>query len=179
MKNLLILAVLAFGFVGCKQVNIPNGEIPAQYLDLAKTYMGTYSGNFSGNNGSLKLELVGSKVVGTFSGEVNDILGDVRCGSIIGNLTSIQIDDSARVLQAAKFDFSPNQCNFVMGRSLNLDFSKDQRSFHASILKDSYPLEICNNGYPYPFPRGPRFPGPFPQCRIEYQNTYLDGQFQR
>ena len=181
MKKFLVLAVLPFMFAltSCKEVAVPNGEVPAQYLDLAKSYMGSYSGNFEGNSGTLTLSLVGNKVVTSFKGQVNDILGDVRCNSQIGDVTSIQIDDKEKVLQYANIHFSPNACGAVQGRSLTLHFSKDAASFRAQILGEVVPVYICTN-YPYPMPGQP-YPTPFPQqqCRVDYQYNYLTGQFAR
>jgi hypothetical protein len=184
MKKILVLAILplVFALTSCKQVDLPNGEVPAQYLTLAKTYMGRYSGAFEGNDGTLTLSLVGNKVVTTFSGQVNDILGDVRCNSQIGDVASIQIDNNAQFLQYANIHFSPNACGSIQGRTLVLHFSKDSSSFRADILKEVIPVYNCTNStFPipgeYPNPSPPTFPNP--QCRIIYQYDYLTGQFAR
>ena len=192
MRKILILATLpiAMALTSCKQVDITNGEIPAQYTDLAKPYMGIYSGSFEGNDGSLKLELVGKKVVATFSGKINDILGDASCESQIGNLTTIQIDDSQKVLEDAEFNFLPNRCFNIEGRSLSLNFSKNLQnlSFDAAILKQTIPYQVCNYalemaalpGIPSPTPPMPMpIPRPIPQCHTEFQRVYFTGHFKR
>ena len=181
MKKFFVLAVLplVFALTACKQVDVPNGEVPAQYLELAKTYMGSYSGNFEGNPGTITLSLVGNKVMTSFKGQVNDILGDIRCNSQIGDVATIQIDNKEKYLQYASIHFSPNACGAVQGRSLALHFSKDAKSFGAQILREVVPVYICTS-YPYPIP-GRAYPTPFPQqqCRIDYQYDYLTGQFAR
>jgi hypothetical protein len=162
------LATLGLNLTGCKQVTIVNGEIPAEYLELAKNYMKTYHGSFEGNSGDLGLSLNGKKVVLSFAGKVNDITGDDRCQSQIGNLTSLQINNKGTQVESATFDFTPNHCYYIEGRNLNLSFSRDGTQFTASILREMRPYVTCQVTPP---------PTSVQVCQTNYQYFWMYGAF--
>ncbi len=166
------LVLASFILASCKQVAIPNGEVPKEYLDLAKTYIATYQGGFGTNSGALKISLDGSKLQASFKGDVNDVTGDASCGSVIGDLLSIQVNDQGTELEAASFAFSPNKCSQIQGKSLDLIFLPDGpvMQLSASILKETKSVEVCTKRPP---------PSTAQDCHPDYQNYYFSGIFEK
>ncbi len=156
----------------CKQVTIVNGELPAEYIELAKIYMTSYHGSFNSNAGDLHLSLNGKKIVVSFTGDVNDITGDEYCDSKMGDLKMLQVNDQGTMIEAASFAFDPGRCSEISGRSFDLTFSQDPKKLQAQavILKEIRPIQVC-------VVTGP--PNPVQICHIDYQNYYMGGVFSK
>ena len=167
-----IFLILAFAISGCKQITISNGEIPVEYLDLAQKYVATYQGRFNSNQGSLKIEMKDKKLHASFTGQINDITGDVTCESAIGDLKSLQVNDAGTILEAASFAFSPNHCVDIQGRSLDLIFVPDGPSIQmaATLLKETKEVQVCEPSLP---------PGSGEKCHADFENYYFSGVFEK
>jgi hypothetical protein len=57
LSFVLSVAALAVTMSACKSVDTPDGKIPAEYVDMAKTYEGTYEGQFDGLKGELTFKM--------------------------------------------------------------------------------------------------------------------------
>ena len=173
-KNIFLVGGLISLFIlaGCKQISFPNGEVPSNYLELIKKYTADYKGAIGSNQGVLQISFDGKKFHAKFSGKINDITGNIGCQSVIGDLQSIQINDSGTELEAASFAFSPNYCPEIRGRSLDLIFTQkaSKLEMSAMILNEVKEVQICQDTPP---------PSPTHSCRIDFQNLYFTGAFEK
>ncbi len=172
MTTNMTVLVLAFSISGCKQIDTPNGEAPKEYLELLKGYIADYKGAMDANPGVLRLFFDGKKFHIGFTGKINDVTGDERCKSQLGDLQSIQVNDEGTILEAASFAFSSPNCQLILGRSVNLIFSKNgpRLELSVSILKEFRQIQICQDTPP---------PSPTRTCRRDIQNFYFSGIFEK
>ncbi len=166
----LLLCVLLLA--ACKQIATSNGEVPANYVELVKNYVADYKGAMDLNQGVLSLSFEAAKFRAHFKGKVNDITGNEKCQSQIGDLISIQVNDSGSILESATFGFSPNHCPEIKGNSLELIFTPIglKLGVSAIILRETKELQICQdiqgaNGAP--------------NCHPDLQNFYFTGIFEK
>ena len=181
MKRILvsILALMTVGLTGCDNtVEMPNGQVPAQYLDKAKALEGTYKGKFLNHRGTLTVKFEGNKPVLTFDdGGANDLL-DRRCHSRIGDLYAVRVGGKRNdpKLKTAYFSFDPGQCN-IRGRTVNLDI-KDLGGGHirldVAILGNQIPEQVCEY-VPSPNPNVP----PSQNCHLEWRDEWYAGRFSK
>lgn len=151
MKGIaLILTALAL--VGCKDIQIQEGRIPAEYLPVAAQYMGNYSGQFNGTPAEISLWLEGDVVkVKYVDARGSDILAP-QCESSFGHLKSITVSGEQKnpQLDVANFAFDPGKCpNMAMGRMLVIMFKKKSSTLKMApaILQrwDRCPWPECTN----------------------------------
>ena len=143
LPTLTLLALSA-----CKEVKVENGEVPDQYRDMAKAYMGTYKGKMDGDAGAVTLALNGRKVVMTYKDARGTDILDPMCSSVIGQLKSVKVAKDGKVykLEAATFAFEPGHCwGDVDGREVVLNFKKKEPQIQvgASILLRQEWQERC------------------------------------
>jgi hypothetical protein len=169
-KHYAVLALIALSASACeKDIQIVDGQIPAQYLPEAQAMMGTYSGRFVNSSNALNLSLEGNLVVLT---PAHDLI-DVRCGSSIGALTSVGVTKDANKVHhitSATFDFNPGLCIDVQGDHIDLSFNTDT-DVTASIYDHSDARVVCTivGGYPY----GP----PYESCGTILTPIFRVGEF--
>ena len=146
MKAILLTVLAALALAGCREVEVPNGEIPTQYMGAAQKYMGTYQRTDRGGMGELTIEMRGQKVVAMYRGNPNDLIG-AGCGSQIGLLKTITVDEkgSEYILKGAKFAFDPGACTEVQGRQLHLSFreKRGQILMSGDILENTQFRQEC------------------------------------
>jgi hypothetical protein len=122
---------LVIGLSACKTVKTPEGKIPSEYLDAAKTLAGTYQGQFNGVPSEILLKFDGAAPILTYSNSTgHDLLG-VGCGSEIGKLAGVSLDPLAYV-ETAYFALSPGNCP-VEGRIVTLKFKNQGGDTVASV----------------------------------------------
>ena len=112
LSKIFLFSVCTLLLTSCKYVKIKEGRIPERYLSIAKKYEGSYPGEFQGRQGTLKVELHGTKAVLTFiNGSDNDLLGS-ECNSSIGDLTYLKLGGTREkpILHSATFKFDPGSC---------------------------------------------------------------------
>lgn len=168
------LLVLGLSLVGCKEIQIKDGQIPTQYKAAAQKYMGSYSGKFEGIPGKINLTLEGNIVHINYTSEGgnNDILG-AQCESNFGNLETIYISGTEEkpTLDQANFKFNPNRCgNEIKGRTLYLYFKNKSGVIYmdASIVKRQEWEHRCDGSSPPPA-----------GCREHPVNVFIRGSFQK
>lgn len=175
MKKMIQISILLsalFVLASCDDIDTPNGEIPAKYLDLAKQYEGVYVGVFNGVKGELTIKLNGNKPELSFSGEEGTDILDRDCKSQFGDLKSINgsNDDGKLTLETAVFNFDPNLCRrLVQDRSIRLNFENGGKKIEASMLQYLRTRQVCDVvGFP-----------PTQRCRDEVDSRYLYGDFRK
>ncbi len=181
LKNIMkILAVglSAMAAIACNEIDVPNGQIPADYRETAVAYMGTYTGRIDGRTGQLTFTMnENGKVTAQYSdARGNDMLSP-ECGSIIGNLKQIRGNERGgrKTLEWAAFAFNPNNCLDVMGEELSVSFkteSNGQVKINTQLLLSFERYEDC---WWAPRPGG----GSQRECRTNYQYDYLNGVFKK
>lgn len=175
----ILLITPLFGLAACKDVKTPDGKIPADYVDEAQAYMGTYDGKFDGRRGTITLSLNGDRPVVQFNSDSgsNDIAGN-NCNSEVGQLESVDIDKKKDQyeLDSATFSFHPGNCFEIQGRELTLSFKHKKGQpykMSASIFyreEQDYNPPNCFDQYGRPYPcngNGNRYP------------VYLNGSFKK
>ena len=175
----LLLVTLGFTFSACKSVKIENGEVPEQYLAMAKKLEGIYAGKISGVEGQLVIRFEGNKPKLEFINSAGaDIFGNLEsCGARIGNLTEVALKgnkDNPHV-DAAIFKLFKGKCNRrSLGTELSLTFKHDHREIRASYLVDYRQERRCNWDPGVP----PHVP-PRQNCYYESIPVYHTGTFRR
>lgn len=143
------LFALSASLVGCREIKVDDGTVPEAYLPTALRYMGSYQGKMGDQTGVLVLFLHQNQVIAEFHGVRGDDLIDPRCGSQIGSLKAVKVDETKPgfyKLQVAKFAFNPQNCwPSVDGRELVLNFKEDSSGIRvsASILLQQRFEEQC------------------------------------
>lgn len=87
-----------------------------------EAYAGNYSGKFEGTRGTLSISANGSTLSASFTADngSHDLFGG-QCGSTIGSMTKLDMDDNE--VDYAVFAFDSGSCVDVEGRELTVDFS--------------------------------------------------------
>ena len=162
------LALTALALSGCKSIDVVEGRLPPEALELAQKFTGTYSGELrledtggpSRNLGDIQATLTlenGDRPVVSFS---SDTLGETRCASVVGALQSLVVNDKQTQIQGS-FAFDPMNCRSkVEGRRMSfvISIKKDgEMRMTTRVLKEDY--------FEHP---GGRPPHSGPQERIEY-----------
>lgn len=111
--TLVSIAMLG-ALAGCKQIEMKDGQIPAEFIAQAKAAEGTYTGHIELNDGSgvsqnmrsatMTLKIDGNRPVLTVS---TDWI-DEKCHSKIGPLENVQI--SGLKLKRVAFAFDAGDC---------------------------------------------------------------------
>jgi hypothetical protein len=173
MKRSLALIFAALTLVGCKEVQIQNGQIPAEYLAKAAEFMGSYEGEFQQKKAVITLTLDNDVVrVGYQDASGTDILAP-QCESVIGLLDTINVSGSKADphLDSAHFFFDPNKCSDqVIGRLLHLEFTKKNSGIKmvAEIIHHREWETRCGNSGPYSS-----------GCETHPVNVYIMGEFKK
>lgn len=168
-----LLSILA----GCKTVDIENGQVPADYVHLAKKLEGVYEGSFNGVPGQLIMTMVGDQPILEFKSPRGADLLDPRCQSQIGLLKRVHIkgQQSNPIVDSAEFQFSAGNCkSSVVGNELSLNFRSSYNRVEVSLLKEQKQERRCqwDSGNP------PHVP-PREVCNWEVVPVYLNGNFKR
>jgi hypothetical protein len=147
--HLSALALTALALSGCKSIDVVEGRLPAEALELAQKFTGTYSGSLrledsdgpSRNLGDIQATLTlenGDRPVLSFN---VDTLGDTRCASQVGALGSLVVNDKETQIQGA-FAFDPANCrNRVEGRRMSFTISlkkNGEMRMTTRVLKEAY-----------------------------------------
>ena len=175
MKIWIVVLAAALSLVGCKDVEIKDGKIPAKYLPMAKKLEGIYMGKFNGLPGQLKIEIQTDTPVLTFTAEngQTDLLHP--CGAHVGLLERVSVGgkEANPRLDEAVFDLRVERC-FVQGRELRVQpkISGESVRLALGILKESRRHRVCEM-------RPPSYPGGgwTQECRDEYIDSYYSGSF--
>lgn len=175
MKMVSALLVATLALVGCRSVEISNGEVPNEYLSEAKKLEGTYTGTFNKVPGTLRVSFEGQKPVLTFNGQQGSDLLSSACQSEIGLLKRARIADGQ--LKTVIFAFNPNRCTSVEGRELVIDLKEKngQVRMDLSLLKETSWERRCS------FSGGNPANGIPPQeiCSTEQVSKFYNGRFTR
>lgn len=178
--SICLLFILPF-LSGCRDaIELENGEIPDQYLNEAKPYLGTYRGQISGHSSELQLSLVGNRVILSGTSPIAS-----RCEAAFGLLKRIWVNkkNDQYVLTGADFSFDPNKCaRDIRGREVNLTFKSRKMSFYLleTTLTEwrcpGYPSRPGDPSYPSPFPPGaPDYGG----CSYQPVDYYIEGSLKK
>ncbi|MFL5812298.1 MAG: hypothetical protein ACJ763_01875 [Bdellovibrionia bacterium] len=135
LNHAVVSLFLVLGLSACKTVETPDGKIPAEYLETAKTLAGTYKGEFNRVSGEISLAFDGATPVVTYTdASGHDLLGP-GCGSEIGTLTQIDVSMDEKLGEAV-FAFSPGKCQ-IEGRSVYLGIKQksDGILVYVKIIK--------------------------------------------
>jgi hypothetical protein len=183
-SRILKFSVLSWAVIGilsgCEsEVEITDGEIPAQYLKVAQSHTGTYVGKFNGVPGELTLSLQGRRAVLSYKNQFGSDLVDPSCQSIIGDLLKVGVegqDASNFELKSARFAFSANRCfPSVEGKEVVLSFSEKsgQRRIDVSLVRRSQLEQNCrwDGGDPS------RGIPPREYCERQLRTDYYSGRF--
>lgn len=150
--KVLALALTALILSGCKDIQIQDGRIPAEYLTTAAQYMGNYAGQFNGTSAEISLWLEGNVVKVKYTDARGSDILNPQCQSQIGHLRSITVSGEQKnpQLDVANFAFDPGNCSStVLGRMLVVWFERKSSSVRMApqILQrwDRCPWEDCTN----------------------------------
>jgi len=177
-KVLCLMLSMCFLFtLGCKEVEIENGQIPDEYLEQAKFFAGDYFGSFNGFKGTLTLSLDGNKMVASYKNKFGTDLVDPKCNSEIGDLLTINVKKSGDkyTLKRATFSFYPNLCHAeIEGEKLRLNIVEKSGGIHlkVSILEWGYWDQECE----YIYTGNGGFTK---QCHYHYVENYIRGRFKK
>lgn len=176
----LFLAVLMIGLSGCRNVDFENGEVPQQYLHLAKKLAGTYTGTFNGVRTSLIVDFDGNRpFIEVRNATGNDLIGS-RCGSIIGDIKSASVSGTEEdpKIKSVSFHFAPNNCISIRGTEVVFDIKEKNGgiSLQASILASREFRRECRWEVSPPPPYGG---GPREVCEVREDARYLYGRFSK
>jgi hypothetical protein len=150
LSPIILSWILVLGLSACKTVETPNGKVPSEYLDQAKSLEGNYLGTWNGVPSELSLKFNGDTPVLTYTDFAgHDLLG-LGCGSEIGQLAGVSLDPLANI-QNAYFVLIQGKC-FVEGQVVALDFKNqnDDALIDVSVVKSHEVIhipgqEICYN----------------------------------
>ena len=171
MRNWLLLLGSTLALLGCKTVEIENGEVPAEYLSQAKQLEGVYQGSFVGVRGELRITFEGNKPILEMQKLDGSDLYKPACQSKINNLKWVSLDNDKKV-DGASFYFDPGNC-FIDGREIQLSFSDDYRKIHVSILERRITERQCRWEV-----ADPRL-GPREYCEYVQKDLTSRGSFKR
>jgi len=179
--KLSVLSLFACGMLSAceSEVEITDGEIPSQYLNVAQKHTGTYAGKFNGVPGELTLSLQGRRAVLSYKNQFGSDLIDPSCQSMIGDLLKVGVegqDSSNFELKSARFAFSANRCfPSVEGKEVVLSFSEKggQRRIDVSLVRRSQWEQNCrwDGGDPA------RGVPPREYCERQLRTDYYSGRF--
>lgn len=171
MKNLIILLLISLVFVGCKTVNIKDGEVPHKYLHRAKQLEGVYHGSFEGRKGKIRIIFEGNRPVLLAQDSRGDDLLLPKCRTSINHLKWVEVSHKKNVKSAA-FYFDPGLCD-IGGREVILSFSDNYNRIHLRVLDRSVYEKQCRWEIHNPVY------GPTWDCTMVRNNFYLNGRFSR
>lgn len=169
-KMVLVLTGILF-LVSCKTVTIENGEVPSEYLAQAKKFEGVYVGSFEGVRGELKITFEGNKPVLSLKNAIGEDLYKPSCHAKINNLKWVAINND-KLVDAVAFYLDPGHC-FIDGREVQLSFSNDYSTIHASIVERRYNERQCRWEV-----TDPRI-GPREYCEYVQRDLVVRGKFKR
>lgn len=177
MNHAFVLIALSVFSLACERIPSTDGTVPAEYLEVARKYEGSYSGKFEGVKGTLTLKLEENRPVVSFVA-VNggsDILGG-NCDATISELKAIipeKNNNEVRV-DEAEFAFSAGRCN-VAGDILVMDFKHNGNTPNKVSLSmlagyETYWRTVC-----YPDGHGRQ------HCHREHETVpvYYEGSFRK
>jgi hypothetical protein len=177
MKALSLLLISVLALAGCKTIEIENGQIPAEYLETAKQFEGTYSGSFLGKSGSITLALNGDKPTLSYQDkDGNDLLG-TNCNSQINNLMWIKGKEKndTPVLQGAAFALDAGNCRLnVQGKEVVLAFSNQYQTIKVYVLEETRWERKCRWE-----PGNPPYNSGREVCEYNQAPIYLTGKFNK
>lgn len=172
MQQFLGILLFCAALVGCKEVTLQDGRIPAQYLKMARTIEGVYGGSFDGVRAEVRLHLEEDRLIFNYSDRTsNDMLGP-ECQSEVGKLKKILVQRRGRRDQITylEFQFNPGYCSFVKGREVKVLFF-DEQEFSVRILNHTKIDEDCDRGI-HP-PADPH------ACGRRWIEVHREGSFRR
>lgn len=175
MNKLIVFSIMTLALMGCKTIEISNGNVPNEYLAQAKKLEGTYDGSFFGKRGSLEVSFEGSHAVLKYHDEdQSDLLGR-GCNSVINDLMWIRGKEKhgETVLTEAGFALDAANCRFqVQGHEVVLSFSKNYEQINVSVLEENRFERTCH------WEGGdPRFGGGREYCDVKQVPYYRYGKF--
>lgn len=120
MKKIIFILSAFLLLASCKEIQFADGRIPAEYLEQAQKFAGTYQGQFEGEKGSLTIAFNGDRPEVSFSSGRGhrDLLGG-ECDSMIGQIVSAEVS-SKKNIKFVTFAFDPGACSKIQGRHLYL-----------------------------------------------------------
>lgn len=173
MKKFLALAAL-FALVGCKDIEIKDGRVPAEYLAQAKAFEGSYHGRMDARPGTMQIIFDGDRPRMVWNNGAD--LVDPSCSSRIGDLLSVHVEGQQNpVITGATFRFDPGYCSIWMpAKTVEVSFANNRR-FSVRVLWSSEWVERCH----WEHEPVPRPPNKGMECHSELRQTWMSGLFQR
>lgn len=175
MKKVLLLAVSMLILSSCSEVQkIDNGQIPKEYINDIKPFLGDWAGSFHGHRGQLKLSLneTNQLLVSFYGEKSNDLIPG--CDTSFGLLKEVELkdkDNKVRIYRAT-FDIDTNKCSrSILGQQINFSFNKAQTAASLSLLHRQWREYECRIVGHDPYGR------PIRQCEHVTREIYLHGQF--
>jgi hypothetical protein len=179
ITSLLSMALVAVAVSACQTIETPDGKIPAEYVDAAKKYEGTYHGHFDNKVGDLTLKIEGTTPVLTYTdSQGNDIMGK-GCGSSIGLMKSVTVDGDPVSIQDATFMFNPGYCGEGHNFEVSVSNRDDGTVINVSVVKGHYEFYVpgqvvCQPAGPHHHPVCYGTPGHY-----ETRYRYAYGSFKK
>ncbi len=114
LAQIISVVAMAAALSACKNVDTPDGKIPAEYIGTAKTLEGHYLGQFDHMPSELSFEVDGDLAVLTYTDIFgHDLLGK-GCDSSIGKLKSVTLsDETPPTIESATFELNAGHCAFL------------------------------------------------------------------
>ncbi len=176
-----ILSILTLGLTACKQtVKTENGQIPAEYLEEARQYTGSFVGQFNNEQVQMNLSLSGSKAHLEFDKNSNGLLvNNCRVNPrsrsnpymSIGDLKYLTIDDKSKArVFALTFKLNHN-CSNIQGNEVILTPSEDLNYYNIYITKAYWVAEFCHEDEYIERPRSNNFIIDIPRVEVPRVNT--------
>ena len=170
----LILSIIAIAISACNEIDAENGEVPAEYVQQVRPYLGQYFGKVDGKPMEINIVMNGNKpelkVKNAFG---NDITGQ-SCRSQVGDLKSFKAKDLGNknyALEHVNFYFDTGFCMF-QGKVVTLKF-ESATEFDLEILEKDDRSRLC-------LPRnGPPGAPPIDECTEMGEVRYLRGSFSK
>ncbi len=154
--SLLICSLFLLSLTACNEViRTKNGQIPAEYMEEARKYTGSFTGMFNGERTHMKLSLDGNKPKLEINLNSNNLLVN-NCKTkkrdksqprmVIGDLEYLIVDkDEDTPVVEMQFDLKHN-CKNVQGKQVMLVPSEDRNAYNIYITESTWLRTFCDFG---------------------------------
>lgn len=174
MKKVYLALLFSAVLFGCKKVDFTDGQIPAEYLAEAQQLAGLYQGEFAGRSYDMNIVFVGNKP------QLTLIMKDKTvCTFNFGNILYARVSEGSNKkinLDRVAFAFTGSDCGRAEGEELEIvpRFTGDKTTLQLTLLEEKVPYYRCDED-----PGSPPYVPPRRECRIDYHEYYLTGEFEK
>lgn len=171
----IVLTAFVLGLMGCREIEIQDGLIPAELIPAAQDYLGTYSGKFEHQNLTMDILLQDQKLVIRFRDPVSDLPKEIfppGCDSKVGDLQFLWLTRDKK-LSGWSMAFDSGRC-YAEGQALNFHVESGQDEviqLKMSVLVSQRDNWIC-------IPSGDPRNG-YQNCHRETYRIYYEGKMKK